>query len=172
MMSPTKIRRVIAPALLTAAVAVLAPQCPGSSSASLLDDAGRSIGRTVRTLDVESDGTRVLTTPAHEIVIPPQADDFTADVNESISSIAAGALSDLDMNDARTVVARGCALKDGAEVLEKEELTEQARSALINFGGNPTLQYRVADLARSMATAERTEATVGQAAIFALCETA
>ncbi|MFJ3728175.1 hypothetical protein ACIPYQ_37190 [Streptomyces sp. NPDC090045] len=76
------------------------------------------------------------------------------------------------MDDARMVAARGCALKDGAEALDKEKLAEAARSALISYGGNATLKDRVAELARSMAAAERTEAAVGQLAVFMLCETA
>ncbi|WP_405789529.1 hypothetical protein [Streptomyces sp. NBC_01367] len=168
MTSPTKIRRMIAPTLLVAAAALLAPQC----SPSLIDDAGRSVGRVVDDLDIRPDGTRVLTTSTGEIVIPPQADVFTTETNRSIRAIAANSLSGLNMDDARMVVARGCALKDGAEALDKEELVEAARSALISYGGNHTLKVRVAELAQSMAATERAEAAVGQFAVFALCETA
>ncbi|MFF3843215.1 hypothetical protein [Streptomyces sp. NPDC001930] len=138
----------------------------------MIDDAGRSLRSTVHGLEVNPDGTRSLHTLTDTIAVPPEAEAFAAAAATRMNDIAVGPLSGLDMDDARTVVVHACALKDVAEALDHEELAGQAESALVNFGGNATLRFRVADLARSMATAERTEAAVGQAAVFALCETA
>ena len=104
-------------------------------------------------------------------VPPAQVQNLAATAQNSAIALIAPYVDDLTVREARYAVRAACIANDLVVLQEASSWDSAAVQALWSFGGQATLRFRVADLAKDMAEARSSMDWARKVGVFVLCET-